>query len=247
MNSNIRLGSCIFHRLSLESRTLLTTLEGEFVRTPDPSSYVHQGSLSKAHVSPRTTPSTSVPAATSLRNMVAIQYLPLKGKATKGKSASDAKQLRKASPVQQGVASSSILQDTLEVLFTSECLVLTEYVEVFIPLFYASFVVAMVHLPSAQYHIEMAGITHENVDGIVSTIFLYALLEFVSLVLLVIVTKRNCGLNALYQLAFVLETQLSFILATLMQWIFFTLTLRVSHFGKFVYICSCAFKTLVDG
>ncbi|KAG7383985.1 Haloacid dehalogenase-like hydrolase domain-containing protein 3 [Phytophthora pseudosyringae] len=50
------------------------------------------------------------------------------------------------------------LCEVLEILFTSECLVLSEYLEAFVSVLYANYVVAMVRLPSAKYHSELAGI-----------------------------------------------------------------------------------------
>ncbi|KAG2833466.1 hypothetical protein JG687_00009441 [Phytophthora cactorum] len=89
----------------------------------------------------------------------------------------------------------------------------------------------MVNLPSAQYHTNLANVTRENVGGIVSRIFVYVFMELASFVVLAVITQRNCGINALYQLAFVLETQMLFVQSTLMMWILMTLTYRVTHFG----------------
>ncbi|KAG2833467.1 hypothetical protein PC116_g9110 [Phytophthora cactorum] len=89
----------------------------------------------------------------------------------------------------------------------------------------------MVYLPSAKYHTELAGVNGDNVTNVVSRIFAYALMEFGSFVVLVMLKKRTCGINALYQLAFVLETQTLFVQSTLMMWILLTLTYRVVHFG----------------
>eukprot|EP00644_Phytophthora_capsici_P005835 jgi/Phyca11/97760/e_gw1.2.704.1 len=131
------------------------------------------------------------------------------------------------------VDNSGALQDALEVLFTSQILILTEYLEVIVPLLYGVFVLAMVHLPSAQYHTEMVGVTHENVHSTVSRMFLYALLELLSFLLLVGIVKRNCCIDAVYQLAFVLETHSHLILSRLILWMVFTLhvAFRVAHFG----------------
>ncbi|EGZ19514.1 hypothetical protein PHYSODRAFT_489142 [Phytophthora sojae] len=127
-----------------------------------------------------------------------------------------------------------VLHEALEALFTSECLVLAEYVEFVVPLLYAVFVLTMVHLPSAQYHSEMAGVTVDNVGRAVSGILAYAMLESASFILLVAITRRHCGIRALYQLAFVLETQWSLVLSKIVLWMLFTLAFRIVHFGKFV-------------
>eukprot|EP00644_Phytophthora_capsici_P011363 jgi/Phyca11/118924/e_gw1.37.189.1 len=129
------------------------------------------------------------------------------------------------------VDNSGALQEALEVLFTSEILILTEYLEVIVPVLYGTFVLAMVHLPSAQYHTEMEGVTRENVYSTVSRMFIYAFLELLSFLLLVGVVKRNCCIDAVYQLAFVLETHRQLILSRLILWMISTLAYRVAHFG----------------
>ncbi|KAF1780597.1 hypothetical protein GQ600_856 [Phytophthora cactorum] len=58
---------------------------------------------------------------------------------------------------------SNILLESLQILFTTECLVTTAYLEAFMPLFYSSYMVLMVHLPNVRYHLEMAKVTRENI------------------------------------------------------------------------------------
>ncbi|KAE8974449.1 hypothetical protein PR002_g25911 [Phytophthora rubi] len=52
-----------------------------------------------------------------------------------------------------------------------------------------------------------------------------------------VVKKLACGISALYQLTFVLETQALFVQSTLIVWLLETLTYRVVHFG-----CDFSFK-----
>ncbi|KAG7392339.1 hypothetical protein PHYPSEUDO_000747 [Phytophthora pseudosyringae] len=125
----------------------------------------------------------------------------------------------------------AVLRDVLEVLFTCECLVLTEYVEAVIPALYGMYILLMVHLPSARYHNELVGVTQETIGDTVHSIFVYALLEAGSFALLSVLMLRNCGMRALYQLSFVLETQASLIQGKLVMWMLMTLTYRVVHFG----------------
>ncbi|KAJ8578911.1 hypothetical protein ON010_g291 [Phytophthora cinnamomi] len=114
----------------------------------------------------------------------------------------------------KGVDGNSLaLVEALEVIFTSECLILSEYLEFIVPAINASFVLAMVHLPSAQYRGEIAGIARDNVGGMTPKILVYALLELVLFVALAVVARYNCRIHAPYQLA-VLETQKSIISQT---------------------------------
>ncbi|GMF50828.1 unnamed protein product [Phytophthora fragariaefolia] len=73
-----------------------------------------------------------------------------------------------------------ILHDTLMILFTVECYVLAEYLEALIPMLYGGFVLLLVRLPSAEYHIDMKGVTSENVASTVHGVFILALLEIFS-------------------------------------------------------------------
>ncbi|KAG7389195.1 hypothetical protein PHYPSEUDO_010998 [Phytophthora pseudosyringae] len=127
--------------------------------------------------------------------------------------------------------SSPLLRDSLETLFTMECLTIASYLEAVIPLFYASYTLVIVHLPNARYHTEIVGITPGNVGATVLPVFVFAFLQVVSIVLLAALVKRNCGMQALYQLAFVLETQMPLVQGKLMFWMLVTLCFRLVHFG----------------
>ncbi|OWZ02928.1 hypothetical protein PHMEG_00025426 [Phytophthora megakarya] len=127
--------------------------------------------------------------------------------------------------------SESILRESLEVIFTIECLVVTAYLEAIVPFFYTLYMLVMVYLPSAPYHTEMNGVTHENVGYTVLPVFIFGLLQVVSFFMLVAVIKRDCGVQVMYQLTFVLEAQRSMIQGKLIIWMVITLCFRVVHFG----------------
>jgi hypothetical protein len=126
---------------------------------------------------------------------------------------------------------SNILREALEVLYTTECLVLTAYLEAFIPLFYCGYMVFMMNLPNAKYHTELKGVTRQNVEYTARVVFLFGLLQVVAFLLLLALVKRNCGVRILYNLAFVLETQMALVQGKLMIWMLVTLACRVVHFG----------------
>ncbi|KAG2906248.1 hypothetical protein PC114_g11216 [Phytophthora cactorum] len=77
----------------------------------------------------------------------------------------------------------------------------------------------------------MVGITTENVSARISPVFMFGLLQIASFVLLLAMVKRNCMMRALYQLAFVLESQKLLIQTKLIVWMMITLCFRVMHFG----------------
>eukprot|EP00644_Phytophthora_capsici_P001136 jgi/Phyca11/129692/e_gw1.86.45.1 len=126
---------------------------------------------------------------------------------------------------------STSLHDALEMLFTTECVVITAYLEAVVPIFYCNYIVFMVNLPSAQYHSEMAGVSRENVGSTVLPVFVFGLLQILSFALIARVIRRNLGMHALYQLAFVLETQTSLLQGKMMLWMVITICFRIVHFG----------------
>ncbi|RLN55142.1 hypothetical protein BBJ28_00016391, partial [Nothophytophthora sp. Chile5] len=219
----IRLHSCLPHRLSLASRRLLDSLEELPIN-----------SYPARSVSSQSTPSCTrfCGMPTTLMPRCLNRY---------GASIQPALRLEPALPEKfselEPVVSSQlpqhcdVLRETLEILFTSECLVLTEYLASVVPIFYGSFMLVMVHLPSAQYHTELAGVTTTTVGSKVQAVFVYALLEFLSFVMFATLMQRKCGMRTLYHLAFVLETQMPLVQGKMMIWMLMTMGFRVVHFG----------------
>jgi len=131
----------------------------------------------------------------------------------------------------------SIFSEAREVLFTTECLVLSACLDAIVPLFYGSFLLVMVHLPSAEYHTELVGITSDNIGETVKPVFAFAGVQCVLFGLLSALLYRNLGMNSLYHLAFVLETQVELIQSKLLTWVLMTMAFRVVHFGTCCCVC----------
>ncbi|KAL3659459.1 hypothetical protein V7S43_015451 [Phytophthora oleae] len=221
--SQILLRSCLPHKLSPTGKSFLSRLE----KYPFKNA-VKGHSRCNSSVLPDNSPSAGWKSAKCLTTktyaLSAINILPVKSLARDGS--------RTGSIISSySVPPSQILQRTLGDLFTTECMILTEYLESFTPLFYASFLCVMVQLPNAQYHKELERITTENVNDTVRVVFLYGLLECVSFLVLVAVVRQTIGINALFHLAFVLETQTALIQSKLVVWMLLTLTCRIVHYG----------------
>ncbi|KAL4174253.1 hypothetical protein KRP22_006192 [Phytophthora ramorum] len=77
----------------------------------------------------------------------------------------------------------------------------------------------------------MTGITADNVNVTVLPVFVFGLLQMMSFAALFAVSKRNCGIRTVHQLAFVLETQMPLVQDKLIFWTIMTLCFRVAHFG----------------
>ncbi|OWY99936.1 hypothetical protein PHMEG_00028977 [Phytophthora megakarya] len=239
LRTDIRVHSSIFQRLSSEGRNLVETLRCDSLCNVSGSSLQPSTNIVRVWSQPATMTisdrvSTSGSLKRDLRKGGSVQPLTSVAVVAKHPNVKNGVggTMRKTNKRRNTLNDTAkILREALEVLFTSECLILIEYVEIVIPALYAMYVVIMVHLPSAQYHSELAGISRENAGITVSRMFIVAVLELATFIVLALITKRNCGIHAAYQLGFVLETQLRFVLAKLMLWIVFTLAFRVEHFG----------------
>ncbi|KAG2839532.1 hypothetical protein PC129_g3200 [Phytophthora cactorum] len=64
----------------------------------------------------------------------------------------------------------------------------------------------------------MTDVTPDNVGATVVPVFAFGLLQITTFVLLALVIKKNCRMNMLYQLGFVLETQMPLIQGKLIFW-----------------------------
>lgn len=230
----IRIRSCLAYDISIEGRDLLTRLES--------ASRCASSDTSRRHSSP----------AGSKLNLVVNRH-----KINKASTWVDRKVPTILTPAGTILIAESRravklpakphpehLRKTLELLFTTECLLLSATLDVLVPIFYGHFLLLMVRLPNGKYHTELAGATSENIGGIVDTIFIYSFVEAVSFVALAGLIYRTLAMNALYHVAFVLETHSELIRAKLLTWMLMTTAFRVIHFGKL--LSSSALFILAD-
>ncbi|EGZ18237.1 hypothetical protein PHYSODRAFT_501714 [Phytophthora sojae] len=213
----IRLASCLPHELSASSRALLYQLQqhpGNSHGLPIPSGA-----------------STDVPPRVRISR--ALRSLPSKIKSTCSSTSSihPAVSVMPVPPSSLSEPLSEVLSETLRLLFTTECLVLSEYLESVMPFLYGGFMLAMVQLPNAQFHSELEGVDVHNVQRRVQSIFVYAALELLSMAALVLLLHQRGGFRALHQVAFALETQRSLVQGKLLLWMLMAMGFRVVHFG----------------
>jgi hypothetical protein len=115
-------------------------------------------------------------------------------------------------------------------LFSIECLAVSACLEAATPLLYCCYMLAMIHLSSACYHLELMG--RENVGSTVQFLFTFVLFQVESFVLLASVIKRNSGICASPSRLRAGATKMSLIQGKLMAWMVVTLCFRVIHFGR---------------
>ena len=125
-----------------------------------------------------------------------------------------------------------MLDQTLQITYAMEYVILIEYVEVFVPFVYASYVVGTYYSPLREYfngfeHITSVAKLHKSISGIL----LYGSLELLSLALVYVLIRRRFQSNILYNLAFVLESHFFAIQGKLVFFLVFILNFNLQHFG----------------
>ncbi|KAG7388230.1 hypothetical protein PHYPSEUDO_012888 [Phytophthora pseudosyringae] len=208
----ITLPSCLPHELSASSRLLLEQLQKAHDNSPATRSLLVSSVSREANTPP------SLPAK-------------LKSCCTRLSTSSSVVPSDCIAPKMTPEPPSEVLSETLRLLFTTECLILAEYLEAVMPFLYACFILVMVELPNAQYHSELDGVNEQNVHARVQSIFVYASLELLSMVGLVMLLGHRGGVKVLHQLAFTLETQRSLVQGKLLLWMLMVMGFRVVHFG----------------
>ncbi|KAG7388015.1 hypothetical protein PHYPSEUDO_013267 [Phytophthora pseudosyringae] len=116
-------------------------------------------------------------------------------------------------------------------LFHSEYLLLSEYIEFMVPVLYALYLSVLFHLPVAAYYPHTASMTERKLQYTVTNILIYAAIEFVAFGALLVLLKRKFGFSPLYQVAFVLETQAPALQGHLFVWTITILHLTLEHYG----------------
>ncbi|RLN50544.1 hypothetical protein BBJ28_00014515 [Nothophytophthora sp. Chile5] len=124
------------------------------------------------------------------------------------------------------------VEETLQALFHCEYVVLTEYVECVMPLFYALYLSGLFHLPARAYYPHTRSLSPNKMAATVAQLMLYGSLEFASLAGIYVLLKRRLGFSPAYQLAFVLETQAPMLQGLLLLWIIYILQLTLVHYGR---------------
>lgn len=118
-----------------------------------------------------------------------------------------------------------------------ECqkVLLVEFMESVVPIFYVLYLVILFHLPNAQYYPEMQNMTIEKLSSLVRNIAIYAGFECFSLIYVHALLKWNYNISALHLLAFTLETEWIILQGTFLSWVVLNLQFTLLHYGKNLY------------
>ncbi|ETM98891.1 hypothetical protein PPTG_19221 [Phytophthora nicotianae INRA-310] len=121
-----------------------------------------------------------------------------------------------------------LITQGLQLLFHCEYLVLVEYIECVVPIVFVTYQSVLRQLPNVIYAPEGA---EGWQSGPIGTILLFAVLEVCSLLALKVLLERKFAFSPLYQLAYVLETQLEFVQTDVFIATIVLLPFELVHFG----------------
>lgn len=223
--SGIQLRSCVPHKLSVSSNSILTTLEQGQLRQ-----FVSPRVRGRRHIVPHIgNPKQSHQPTLSMASIVPIGSESTPAPAGPNALAVKSSKLRIPNP------KSMLLADSQSSLFAIEYYVLAEYYELLSQLFYAGYLAGLSRLPVAKYHAELTDISNAALSQTLINNVLFSFLKLASLIALLLVLHRACGHNGLAHLSFVLETRMLHIQTKMMVWILMVMGFRVVHFGKAIW------------
>ncbi|OWZ21590.1 hypothetical protein PHMEG_0003829 [Phytophthora megakarya] len=122
-------------------------------------------------------------------------------------------------------------QEALQALFHCEYVVMAEFIEFAIPMMYTVYLTILYHLPTAAYYPHTRSLTPEKFVKTQVNLMMYASVELASFIGLNAMLKRKFGFSPVYQLAFVLETQVGILQGHYFLWISWILQITLEHNG----------------
>lgn len=96
----------------------------------------------------------------------------------------------------------------------------------------AIYVAVITQLPNRAYYDYLRDMDAANLQRVTSNVFVYSLLELLSLVILDAVVRWRLKFSLLTQLAFVLEKQRKTVTSKLILWVVYIIQGSLQHYGK---------------
>lgn len=117
-------------------------------------------------------------------------------------------------------------------LVECEQLIVGEFIEFAVPIFYALYLSALFHLPNAQFYPETRHQDPAHLARTVKNIAVYAMLELASLLYVHLIMYWQLKISALHLLANVLERENTILQGVFMIWVIVLLQFTVQHNGR---------------
>lgn len=128
----------------------------------------------------------------------------------------------------------SALDHSVQELFVEcEYVMLTEFIECVVSLFYVAYMIALFHVPNARFYPEMQRLDPVHLARMVRNNTLYAMLECASLLHMHVFLR----ISARHLLANILERDLIMLQSVFITWVIIVLQFTVEHSGECHWIC----------
>lgn len=96
----------------------------------------------------------------------------------------------------------------------------------------AIYLAIMYQLPNRKYYAQLTDIDEGELLQTLHNVLLYCVLQFISLLAMVIMLHTQLGLAPIHQLAFVLEKQFAGAQIKLIFWVFYNVQASLQHCGR---------------
>lgn len=140
--------------------------------------------------------------------------------------------MTKVSMIKNACIAQARLDKSVQILLLEcEQIVLTEFIECAVPMYYALYLAILFHLPSAKYYPEMRHLDSAMLTRTVCNILIYASLELASLLYLHVFLYRRFHISMLHLLANLLERENTILQSVFMTWVVIVLQFTLEHGG----------------
>lgn len=129
------------------------------------------------------------------------------------------------------VSSVRLDQSVQALVLECEHIVLVEFIECAVPMFYAAYLTILFHLPNAKYYPEMQHLDAVRLAQTARNIALYATLELVSILYMHVLLRWKFGISALHLLANLLERDNVMLQGVFLTWVIIMLQFTLEHSG----------------
>lgn len=117
-------------------------------------------------------------------------------------------------------------------LIECEQLIVGEFIEFVVPIFYALYLSILFHLPNAKFYPETENLDPAKLSRTVQNIAVYAMLELASLLYVHLAMYWQLKISALHMLANVLERESTILQGVVLIWVIILLQFTVQHNGE---------------
>lgn len=111
-------------------------------------------------------------------------------------------------------------------------IIVIEFIEVAVPLYYAGYTLVLFHLPNAKYYPEMRYLKAAGLARSVRNITIYAMFELVSMLSLHLFLRQKLKISALHMLSSVLERDNAVLQGVFIVWVVIVLEFSLEHAGS---------------